>query len=206
MSVTPTPTETAATAYEPDPRPQLARALDQAGRLIDGTDPAQGSLPTPCADFDVAAVVGHLLGVVRRIGVVLDGRPFYEAPSHLDSTDWSADWATGRAGTEQVLADAGNLSRTVTVPWGEELGADVLASYVGEMTVHSWDIAVATGRLEQLDPELATVALSTYRRKVPAEPRGGQIPFGPVVPVSDDAAPYARLVGWTGRDPQWVAG
>lgn len=203
MSVTPTSAQT--TAFQADPRPLLARALDQVGDLIEGTDAAQGALPTPCANFDVAALVGHLLGVVRRIGVVLDGRPFYEAPSHLDSTDWSADWASGRAGTERILADAGNLTRIVTVPWGQESGADVLASYVGELTVHSWDLATATGRTDQLDPELADAALPAYQRKVPAEPRGGQIPFGPVVPVADDADPYAKLVAWTGRDPFWTA-
>ncbi|GAA1511493.1 hypothetical protein [Nocardioides humi] len=38
---------------------------------------------------------------------------------------------------------------------------------------------------------------------MPAEPRGGEIPFGPVVPVADDAPAYDRLVAWTGRDPQW---
>lgn len=200
MSVTPTTTDAV-----PDLRPMLARAMDQAGRLIDGTDPAQGSLPTPCDDFDVATLIGHLLGVVRRIGVVLDGRPFYEAPSLLESTDWSADWASGRAATEQIIAVDSNQTRVVTVPWGEVTGGAALATYVGELGVHAWDLAVATGRTDQLDDELATAALAPYQQKVPAEPRGGQIPFGPVVPVPDDADPYARLVAWTGRDPEWVA-
>lgn len=189
-----------------DPRPMLARALDQTGELIDGIDPAQGSLTTPCDGFDVAALVGHLLGVVRRIGVVLDGRPFHQAPSHLDSTDWSGDWAAGRAATDQILADDGTLTRMVTVPWGEVTGAAAIGSYIGELTVHSWDLASATGRTDQLDAALATASLPAYQQMVPAEPRGEHIPFGPVVPVADDADPYSRLAGWTGRDPHWVAG
>lgn len=189
-----------------DPRPLLTRALDQTGQLIAGTDPAQGSLPTPCADFDVAALIGHLLGVVRRIGVVLDGRPFYEAPSHVDSTNWTADWGTGRAATDRIVADDSALTRMVTVPWGEVSGAGAIGSYVGELTVHGWDLASATSRTDQLDAALATAVLPAYQQMVPAEPRGDQIPFGPVVPITDDAAPYARLVGWTGRDPHWVAG
>ena len=42
---------------------------------------------------------------------------------------------------------------------------------------------------------------------LPAEPRGAEIgvPFGPVVPVAEDAPPYARLVGWVGRNPEWTA-
>jgi len=41
------------------------------------------------------------------------------------------------------------------------------------------------------------------RQVVPAETRGGPIPFGPVVAVADDAGPYDQLVGWLGRDPKW---
>ena len=29
--------------------------------------------------------------------------------------------------------------------------------------------------------------------------------FGPVVPVPDDAPPFDRLLGQTGRDPAWAA-
>lgn len=188
----------------PDLRPQLARALDQTGRLIETTDPAQGSRPTPCGELDVAGLVGHLLGVSRRIGVVLDGRPFHEAPSHIDSTDWPADWATGRAATDAVLADDSNLARMVTVPWGTVPGAAAVGSYIGELTVHCWDLAAATGRVDELDNELAEMSLRSYQQFVPAEPRGGEIPFGPVVPVPDNADAYDRLVGWTGRDPQWA--
>jgi len=31
------------------------------------------------------------------------------------------------------------------------------------------------------------------------------IPFGPVVQVPADAPPYAQLVAWVGRDPEWGA-
>ena len=36
---------------------------------------------------------------------------------------------------------------------------------------------------------------------VPAEPRGGHIPFGPVVAVPTDAPAYDQLAGWMGRQP-----
>ena len=34
------------------------------------------------------------------------------------------------------------------------------------------------------------------RDAVPAEPRGGHVPFGPVVEVAPDAPAIDRLVGW----------
>ena len=188
-----------------DPRPLLGAALDQAGAVIATVNPEQATLPTPCDDYDVNQLIGHMQAVVRRIGVVLSGQPFWSVPRELETSDWLADWAAGRAATDAVLADDSCLTREVTVPWGTVAGASAAASYIGELSVHSWDLATALGRTDMLNDALATAALPAYMDKVPAEPRGPEIPFGPVVEVGDDATPYERLVAWTGRDPRWVA-
>lgn len=188
-----------------DPRPLLGKAMDQAGTLIALVGPDQAHLPTPCDEYDVNRLIGHLQAVVRRVGVVMSGQPFWSVPRELESTEWVADWTAGRAETDAVLADDGILIREVTVPWGTVPGASAAASYIGEFSVHSWDLASAIGRLDLLDDALATAALPAYMEKVPAEPRGPEIPFGPVVEVGPDATPYERLVAWTGRDPRWAA-
>ncbi len=186
-----------------DPRPALATALDQTGELIAGTHADQAGLPTPNQDWNVGELIGHLQAVVRRIGVVLSGQPFWAVPREIETTDWVSDWAEGRAQTDAVLADDALLARQVSVPWGEVDGASAAASYIGELSVHAWDLAIATGRTDQLNEQLAIGALPAYMDKVPAGQRGGEIPFGPVVEVPEDATGYQRLVAWTGRDPFW---
>jgi uncharacterized protein (TIGR03086 family) len=188
-----------------DPRPLLGAALDQAGELIAAATPDQAHLPTPCEDYDVNQLISHMQAVVRRIGVVLSGQPFWSVPREMETTDWVADWAAGRAATDAVLADDACLTREVSVPWGTVSGASAAASYIGELSVHSWDLATALGTPGALNDALATAALPAYMAKVPAEPRGPEIPFGPVVEVGPDATPYERLVAWTGRDPRWAA-
>lgn len=188
-----------------DPRPTLARALDQAGDLIASTPLDLANRPTPDAEWTVGELIDHLQAVVRRIAAVLGGKPFDSVPRSIASTNWAQDWGQGRAAVDEVLADGSFLSRQVTVPWGEVDGASAAASYIGELSVHSWDLAVATDRGDQLDPALAAAALPATRAKIPAEPRGGQVPFGPVVEVAEDAGPYEQLVAWAGRDPHWTA-
>ena len=187
-----------------DPRPLLGAALDQAGALIATVTPEQATLPTPCDEYDINELIGHMQAVVRRIGVVLSGQPFWSVPREIGSTDWVADWTAGRAATDAVLADDECLTREVSVPWGTVIGASAAASYIGELSVHSWDLAMALGTTDALNDALATAALPAYMEKVPAEPRGPEIPFDPVVEVGPDATPYERLVAWTGRDPRWV--
>ncbi|MFN8195290.1 MAG: TIGR03086 family metal-binding protein [Nocardioidaceae bacterium] len=191
------------TTTQTDLRPALAASLDQVGRLIETTDPADAARPTPCADWDVAGLVSHLLAVVRRIGVVLDGRPFWSVPRQLESDDWAATWTSERATTDAVLGDDTLLAREVQVPWGTVTGRQAIGSYIGELTTHAWDLAVATDRTSTLDPALAEAALPGAMAKIPAEPRGGEIPFGPVVETGPDATAYERLVAWEGRDPAW---
>jgi uncharacterized protein (TIGR03086 family) len=74
--------------------------------------------------------------------------------------------------------------------------------YTGEVSTHTWDLAVATGQAPAFDDAVVTRALAAVHRKLPAE-RGPGIPFAPPVPVPDDAPAVDRLVAWQGRDPRW---
>jgi len=38
------------------------RALDETARLVDAVRPDQMGLPTPCSDWDVQALLAHLVG------------------------------------------------------------------------------------------------------------------------------------------------
>ncbi len=185
-----------------DPRSDVRKALDQVQTLIDGTRPDQAGLPTPCAEFDVDRLIGHLVGVVARIGTVLSGRPFGEARVDQTMTDWKKAWDEQRAVTEKVLADDQCLTRMVQVPWGSIPGAAALQGYVGELTVHAWDLARATGQ-QVTDNGLAERVLAHYSAILPPAPREG-LPFGPVVEVGPDATLYERVIAWTGRDPRWA--
>jgi len=88
--------------------------LDQAGAIIATVTPEQANLPTPCDEYDVNKLIGHMQAVVRRVGVVLSGQPFWSVPRELETSDWVADWNAGRAATDAVLADDACLTREVT--------------------------------------------------------------------------------------------
>lgn len=189
---------------QPDPRPLLTRALDQIGALVAGTAPEALDGPTPCAGWDVRTLLDHLVGVHRRIAHVGAGGHFADVPSDPEVAPGThvAEIAAARADVERVwLRDEAVLDRVLTVPWGTMPGRFVGFGYVQELTVHAWDLAAATERTGGLDDELAVAVEDTAHRVLPAEPRGGDIPFGPPVAVAADAAPYERLVGWLGRDP-----
>ncbi|MER7244757.1 TIGR03086 family metal-binding protein [Kribbella sp. NPDC000426] len=184
-----------------DPRPMFVRALDQAQQLMESVRPEELGLPTPCTEYDVRTLLGHLLTVVGRIDLALSGEDIFSIPTVTETEDVAGLWKERRTALEATLAADDVLERVCRVPWGTVSGAVALVSYARELATHSWDLAKATGRLDVLDDGIATYLLPMSKQYLPAEPRGGQIPFGPVVPVADDAPPYDQLVAWQGRQP-----
>ena len=53
-----------------DPRSLFAGAVAAAGMAITAVTPEQLTLPTPCTDFDVRALLGHLLVVLDRVAIL----------------------------------------------------------------------------------------------------------------------------------------
>ncbi|MET9310912.1 TIGR03086 family metal-binding protein [Kribbella sp. NPDC003505] len=185
-----------------DPRALFVRALDQTQQLVDTTGPDDLDRQTPCDEYDVRTLLGHLLTVAARIDLALNGGDPLTVPVVTTGVDdVPAAWKERRVALDATLADDSILGRICKLPWGTFPGAAAIAAYTGELATHAWDLATATGRRDQLDEELAAQVLPMVRQYVPAEQRGGHIPFGPVVPVAADAPPYDQLAGWQGRRP-----
>ena len=206
--LSPEPAAAATSARAADPRGPLFRAVDQAVTVVALVRPEQLAAPTPCSEYDVRQLTGHLVAVLRRIGYVAGGGHAYDVPSivlDLPDDGWAAAAVANAADLRSAWADDAVLDRVLRLPWGEVPGRGAAMAYVQELSTHAWDLATALGRTDLLDPELAGLALVAAQRFLPAQPRGGPIPFEAPVDVAADAPPYDRLVAWLGRDPHWSA-
>ena len=183
----------------------LERALDQTARVIDGIRPDQRELPTPCADWDVQAVVQHVVGQdLRNFTAVAAGEmPDWRAPADELPDDWAAAFDSG---ARLVLATwrTADLASLVVGPGGEVPLGTRTNQQIAELAVHGWDVVRSTSQQINLDPEIADHALAWSQRTMRPESRGPGKAFGPEVPVPDDAPSYDRLAGWFGRDPAWT--
>lgn len=187
-----------------DPRLDLAAAVSLAGRTLASVRADQYDAPTPCEEFDVRRLSSHLVAVVRRIAVIGRGEAPFSVPSFADELadgEWAAAWESGARELAQVWADPEILGRTLQMPAGPMPGASAAAAYTNELTVHTWDLAKATGQHPAWDSDLLERVLSVVRRTLPAETRGGRVPYGEIVAVAADAPVIDRLVGWAGRRP-----
>lgn len=187
---------------ETDPRPGYRAALDWVAGLAAAVRPDQLDLPTPCTEYDVRALLGHLIGTVRRAVAIAEGRSPFDVPTAVTDVadhDLAGTYAQDAKRALDAWADEARLDSTVTVPWGQVPGRGAVGAYTNETLVHGWDLAVATGQDSEADPQLAAAILAVAQRAIPAEPRGGHVPFAPPVEPALGAGPTERLANWSGH-------
>ncbi|MFD8207100.1 TIGR03086 family metal-binding protein [Streptomyces sp. NPDC059695] len=186
-----------------DPRQALLKAIALAGRTVAAVRPEQFDGPTPCTEFTVRRLAEHLVAVLRRIAFAGRGGDVTSLPTTADDladTEWQEAWDAAVREVEAAWADPAILQRTLTLPFGSIPGAAAAAVWTSEFTVHTWDIATATGQLPDWDAELVAISYAAMQRGLPAGPRDGA-PFGAAVDVDPDAPAIDRLVAWCGRKP-----
>ncbi|MFE4796033.1 TIGR03086 family metal-binding protein [Streptomyces sp. NPDC056708] len=178
----------------------LEAAAGRAVPVMHGIDDNSLGDPTPCAEYDVRALVNHLFQVVVNFQALAarEQADFGEVPDAVTG-DWRA-----RFGEETA-----KLVAAWAVPGADEgtagsmgLPARTVGNMVlGDLTVHAWDLARATGQefvpdesvLSEIGPGLAAMAPMARGAKVFGEPH----------PVPDGASPFEQVLALTGRDPGW---
>lgn len=165
----------------------LIHALDQAGDVLDRVRDGDLSRPTPCADWDVAALVDHLVATPERFLARMTGA--------------DVDWSVGPPHLEQGWGpEFRNHGDDLVHAWHELDGDPPIpaAWQVAELAVHTWDLATALGLPEQeLEAEVAETGLAFLRASLTADLRGDV--FGPEQPAPADAGPYTALAAFAGR-------
>jgi uncharacterized protein (TIGR03086 family) len=190
------------------PEFELRAAADRMTRLVAGVRDEQLPDPTPCPDFDVAALVAHIDGFAQAftaaarkdLGELTSSAPG-EPPALADG--WRGDVAVHL----DQLADAFGADEAwegMTQAGGVDLPGAVAAGVaLDELVVHGWDLARATGQpFDVDDADVVRVEAMVQQFRAGSD---GEIPglFGPAVPVAADAGPLDRLLASTGRDPAW---
>lgn len=187
----------------------LSTAAESMAAIVRGITPDQLANATPCAEYDVRALVNHLLfwgpslEAAGRKEVV---PPPAAAESDVDLTD--GDWAT------TLTTDLSLLTETWSAPqaWEgvtrvvgpTETPAPVIGGMiVCELAIHGWDLASATGQTLSLDGDL----LAYLHEEVAAGAEQGRQMgvYGPEVVVPTGAPTLDRVLGLTGRDPAWAS-
>lgn len=201
-----------------DARVLFGQGVAIAREIIAGVEPSQLTAPTPCDDFDVSELLGHLVHVIDRVAVIGRGDdPFATPLRELHGDDgWVAAFDDAAARAREVWANDEVMTRTIVLPWSQVSGSETLLGYLNEVIVHTWDLAKATGQTLTVPDEVVEAAFGAIQATLPGGERGAFFaefaksmpdlgdfapPFADEVPTASDAPLLDRLVAWNGRRP-----
>jgi uncharacterized protein (TIGR03086 family) len=178
----------------------LNRSLESTRAILAKVRPGDLAAATPCASWDVSALVNHFVGTARWWAAIATGAGAadevgYPAGDMVSAYEASIEIATAAFATEGVLEE------TFRLDLGEFRGAALLGLAATEQFTHGWDLARAIGQHTDLDPELATELLAGAKLAVNDAYRGpdGVALFGPARQAPAGASPADQLAAFLGR-------
>jgi uncharacterized protein (TIGR03086 family) len=161
--------------------------------------------PTPCTDWNVRALVNHVVGEDRWTKPLVDGRTIADVGDAFDGDllDEDPKPLAMAAADEAITAVAERLPAggKVHLSYGEEDIEEYISQLVADHLIHGWDLAVATGQKRDLDPELVAEVAAWFRSREDIYRSSGAIAARPE--SSSDGDPQSDLLIAFGRDPNW---
>jgi uncharacterized protein (TIGR03086 family) len=183
--------------------PWFTSGMGEFDRRVRGVRPEQWHNATPCTEWDVRALVNHVVTEQLWAPLLLDGATVEDIGDRFDGDQLGDDpllaWASAAAAAQEAFAAPGALRRFVELSSGRRPAERYCQEMTLDLTVHAWDVARGIQAPERLDEELVGHVLAFIAPHV--EQLAGTGLFAPPAVVGDDADAQTRLVALLGRHP-----
>ncbi|MFF0340280.1 TIGR03086 family metal-binding protein [Kribbella sp. NPDC004875] len=176
------------------------RTVANFAELVTGVAADQWSAPTPCSDWDVRALVNHVVGEERWTVPLMEGRTIAEVGNTLDG-DLLADDPAGAAtyAAREATVAATRAIDKVHLSYGDEDPHEYLRQLAADHLIHGWDLAVAIGVPPRMDTALVDEVGTWFVGREDLYRSAGMI--GEHLTGYSD--PAEALLAAFGRDPHW---
>jgi uncharacterized protein (TIGR03086 family) len=193
------------------------RAVELSRSIVATVTLTRLRLPTPCADWDLGALLAHMTVQHHGFARAVDGERTEPADWHPTPVDTDPVGLYGKS-ADRVIASFGaegtsgrpvylpEIRDGITVP-----GRIAMGFHFIDYVVHTWDVAATLGRPAEFydglfDDDLLDAAL-VVAAQVPDDEASRQpgMAFGPRITSSSDDK-LDRLLTALGRSPGWSPG
>ena len=177
--------------------------MTEFDRRVREIAPDQWVLGTPCREWSVRELVGHLVYEQLWAPELLAGCTVTQVGDRFDHDNLGGDplvsWVVAAAAAREAWLEPDALAKSVSVSSGTLDAEEYCWQMTTDLTVHAWDLARSIGVEELIDPELASTVLAYVERNI--EEWSESPLFDSPVPVATDADDQTRLIGLLGRKP-----
>jgi uncharacterized protein (TIGR03086 family) len=184
-----------------DPVQDCGRAVDVVGPVVAQVAAADLDRPTPCAQWDVRALVEHLIWMCDVFAAGLAGADPPGAPVPLGDDDPMARYTVSSAAALQGWQTTEWADMMLALPFSTLPAAIGVRVFVGDQLIHGWDLATALGRTFAMPADLAAAQLEMMRQYYDPANRGPEAAFSLATDCPPDASAQDQLLALSGRSP-----
>lgn len=188
--------------------PAAAGVSDVVRRLPSDPADAVWRRPTPCADWDLRALLNHLTAEHLWAPRLLAGESLEDVGDDYAGDVLGQDppgaWARAVDRSLRAWSQVDDEPVLLQMSSGPLTRQEYAQQMVLDLVVHGWDLARAADLPYDPTPAAVQEALD-YERPRLGGGEGWPGIFGPAVPVPGDSADLLdEVVALTGRDPRWA--
>lgn len=184
----------------------LTDSATKLAAVVREVDSAQLSAPTPCDGYDVRGLIQHLLHWAPIIEAAAKQAPI--PPDHPDEQDitvtadgWQAEYLSWLDRIVTAWQPDSAWEGVANVKGADVPTVRIGSSTLGELVLHGWDLAVATGQRWHCADAVVQPLFDNFTARGAAGRAMGL--YGAEVAVPTSASLFERTLGLSGRDPAW---
>lgn len=170
----------------------------------------QWHAPTPDTEWDVAALVSHLIDENQWVPPLIHGLDLDAAGKVVEGSrtlpvdggvgsNLAEVWDEASIGCADAFKEPDALERSVALSRGPTSARDYIGEMIFDHIVHAWDLGTAIGYQEPLPEDVVEAVYAMAKGMGDLSSYGDM--FQPAVDVADDAPTIDKLVALTGRQP-----
>ena len=187
--------------------PAVQRFLDAQtafASLVDNISVDQWSNSTPCPDWNVRALVNHIVGEQLWAEPMLTGKTIEEVGDQYEGDllgdDPASIWREAAKASAAAFKAPGALDGTIHSSMGPSPAAQYASEMTGDLIAHRWDLGQGIGQEQHFtDAELEQLeAMSAGFAPIREQLTAAGI-FGPVLPTDDSASRQTKVLAAMGR-------
>ena len=171
------------------------------GDAVHATGQDQWHSPTPCTEWDVRALVHHLVYEMVWVRPMLEGKTIAEVGDEFEGDLLGDDpigaWDRAAADALTSLDELGSLQSVTHLSFGDFPAEEYLNQVLFDLHIHSWDLRTGIGVDSALDDEL-TEYMYPWAEKTMGSYRAAGV-VAPMPPIPDDANMQTKILAQSGR-------
>jgi len=184
-----------------DLRALYTKALTNYADAVQQIGDDQWHAPTPCTEWDVRALMNHIVGEQLWLPPLLEGKTIAEVGTVFDGDVLGSDpvgvWDKAADAAANAVNDVEDLQQVTHLSFGDFPAEEYLMQMLFDLHIHGWDLRSGIGADTALDEELTEFLFDWTEKTMAAYRAAGAT--APPPPIPENATMQTKILALSGR-------